>query len=399
MKKLYALVALLLVGTAVAQPYNYTIYNTNNSNIANTNYHDIAAEANGTLWLASYGGLSKFDGTTFTHYYPENSPMPTSAVLKVCVDGLNRKWISTAQNGIVRFDGTNWINYTTANSGLPTNVIADIDVDASNNLWVATSLGLVKFNGTTWTTYNNNNSNVFSNDVSDIAVAGNNVYLINSGVVLTKFNGSTFSIVTDGAAKIYKARNNEVYTWSEYGFTKFVNDQWAASYNYFNGGGCLADCQLAAMDFDENNKQWIAYQRECANGGVQNFTDCTAYTSGGNAEFNYLSSLKVQNSNLIWFYVAEVGLVKMYRNPLSVSQNTLENNAATLYPNPTQGTFSVSGAAGAFQYQVLDLTGKMLASGTANYNTAVDVAGLASGTYVVKTIGTDINQNFKLIKQ
>jgi len=63
MKKIYSLILLLLSICSFGQAYDYTIYNTSNSGIASDYIGDIKVDANGLLWIASYSGVSTFNGT------------------------------------------------------------------------------------------------------------------------------------------------------------------------------------------------------------------------------------------------------------------------------------------------------------------------------------------------
>lgn len=310
MKKLYLWLCAVFTVAASAQNYDYTVYNTSNSTIASNNINDLEVDGNGNVWLATYNALTMFNGTAFTNYTAENTGVEIGALQKIAIDGLNRKWVTTAQNGLIMYNGTTWAHYRMDNSGIPANVINDVAVDASNNVWLATGVGLVKFNGTTWTTYNTSNSSITGNFLSSVGTNGNTVYYTNEGI-LGKLSGTTFSILGDQADRIRRIAGNDMYVQTfGAGYLKYTNEDVSGGAQYQNS--CMLDCQFGGMDTDQNGKLWIGYSRECADGGLQNFTDCQSYVPAAQgASFEYVSCLEVVSSNLIWIGTYEGGLIKM----------------------------------------------------------------------------------------
>lgn len=397
MKNYYASFLLFFSIVTSAQTYNYTLYTSSNTNMINATVNHITADSNGLLWMTSFAGLSSFNGTTFTNYTPENSGLQTNSVTKVVVDNLNRKWISTYQNGIIMFNGTTFTNYTETNSQLPSNVINDIAVDASNNVWIATDAGLAKLSGGTWTIYTETNG-LFGNNVTSVGVDAGNVYVIINQALLMKLNGTSFNAITDGIMKILEVKNNDVYGWSMYGFSKIVNGDLAASYDYLAGGSCLMDCQPNNIDIDENGKVWVANHIECANGGIQNFSDCANYTSTGTNAINYVTASKMNNSNTIWVFVAELGLIKMTKSNLSTTDFSTTDTVA--YPNPVQNTLNISLGKKITAATIYNLLGQEVLTKAVNANEGqLDVSGLNAGTYFVKVDAGDQVSTLKVIKK
>jgi len=301
MKKIYSLILLLLSICSFGQAYDYTIYNTSNSGIASDYIGDIKVDANGLLWIASYSGVSTFNGTTFSNYNTSNSGIASNSIVKIEIDGSGKKWMATQSNGISSLNGTTWTNYTTANSGLPNNAIDDIAIDGLNNVWIATSAGLTKFNGTTWTTYNS------LNNIGSVATDSNNGVWVTTGNILYKFNGTNFNSITDGVNKILKIKNNIIYLDA---FDALMTYSTGGTFIdiYFQSNSCLGGYQLNALDVNSNNKVWIAFNGS----GLQNFTDCISYTSSNSGlPDNYFSALRTHASGTIWAGTLQLGLIKM----------------------------------------------------------------------------------------
>ncbi|MBI1932434.1 MAG: hypothetical protein HYS24_07835 [Ignavibacteriales bacterium] len=117
---------------------------------------DIAEESN-FLWLATNGGLVKFDKLTGeTEFYNRsNSGLPSIDLRSIAVDGHGNKWIGAYNSGLVKFDGITWTIFNTDNSDIPFNYVGPIEVDKNNNLWFASyeAWGIVKYDGYTWVKY------------------------------------------------------------------------------------------------------------------------------------------------------------------------------------------------------------------------------------------------------
>lgn len=345
MKKLYFLFLMLLSATTFGQYYNFTVYNAN-SGLASNHVYDFKVSTSGTMWIATNNGLSKMVGTSFTNYTTSNSQIATNNLKNIAVTG-TKVYASTFGNGIILYNGTTFTSYTTSNSQLPNNTASGIATDTAGNLWVGTASGLTKFNGTTWTTYAPT-SVVGSNNVTSLAVdPSNNVWLTVNGMLL-RFNGSTFTAVNDGAEKILKVTADAVYVDTFDGFAKMVNNQYTM---YWTNDSCLASCAVEALGIDNTNKVWLGLQ-PCGNysGGVQNFTGCTSYTSSNSGmPDNYVTSLYVVDSNVIWAGTAEEGLVKMTYSDTPPPCNQPTNLAAEIQqggavvnltwtaPNPAPG--------------------------------------------------------------
>jgi ligand-binding sensor domain-containing protein len=134
---------------------------------------DIAPDPSGDLWLATFTGVSRFDGvSTFTNYGPADG-LGNNWVNRVGRDAAGTVWAGT-WGGVSRFDGVNtWTNFTTAD-GLPNNIINDIAFDSAG-VWVATPAGVAysSDNGASWAVHDVASLALPSNDARGIDVASN----------------------------------------------------------------------------------------------------------------------------------------------------------------------------------------------------------------------------------
>ncbi|OFX87402.1 MAG: hypothetical protein A2W99_07110 [Bacteroidetes bacterium GWF2_33_16] len=97
----------------------------------------IIQSKNGYIWIATYGGVSKFDGVNFTNYSSQNSKaLLTEAAKVICEDMEGVVWIGT-QKGIVLFKDNKLYREKSLDT-LNNSNIESIFVDSNNKVWIGT---------------------------------------------------------------------------------------------------------------------------------------------------------------------------------------------------------------------------------------------------------------------
>ena len=92
------------------------------------NVRSMTVDTDNNLWVASEYGLRKFEtgnNTTFTLYDTSNTPLTSSGMTDVEADPNGGIWVGTYE-GFARFDGTTWTLYNQANTGMPGVVVANV---------------------------------------------------------------------------------------------------------------------------------------------------------------------------------------------------------------------------------------------------------------------------------
>jgi ligand-binding sensor domain-containing protein len=167
--------------------------------------NDIQFAANGVIWIASDGGLTRFDRSAPTEeqmwftYTPANSPLILSEVRSLAMDSQGNLWLTNvsvqfSDGALFRFNPTSnvWTKYRVGQQ-LPWtppwyNVNA-VYVGPNDHVWLTHSVlgGMAEFNGTSWVLHDS----PYQMDAM-LADFQNNIWVRSSQYGLFKWNGSSW---------------------------------------------------------------------------------------------------------------------------------------------------------------------------------------------------------------
>ena len=112
--------------------------------------HQILQTRDGYIWIATEGGIARFNGTQFTVFNQENDPAFTSNDICCLAEDRSRAlWIGTA-GGLLRYAKGAFRRYTVAD-GLPSPVVSSLAPTGDGSLLVLTSGGLASYDGQRFT--------------------------------------------------------------------------------------------------------------------------------------------------------------------------------------------------------------------------------------------------------
>jgi signal transduction histidine kinase/ligand-binding sensor domain-containing protein len=105
------------------------------SGLPQNSVNDIAQTPDGYLWLATFGGLVRFDGVRFTTFSSRDHPgIGSDRALQLAVDSAGALWVGT-ENGLIRYAGGVFTTFT-VRDGLPQNQVEGLYTDAGGTLWI-----------------------------------------------------------------------------------------------------------------------------------------------------------------------------------------------------------------------------------------------------------------------
>ncbi|MHB8930132.1 MAG: two-component regulator propeller domain-containing protein [Melioribacteraceae bacterium] len=396
MKKLITVLFILSIFALNIFAQTWTTYTPQNTSsmLPDNNVDHLATDQNGNIWIGTYfSGLVKFDGTNWTNYNPNNSPMKDNTVTGLFVYN-NTVWTSSYGHGLYKFDGSNWNNYAAATSGILNDQTYCVTADNSGNVWVginsgnASNSGVVKFNGlAAWTPYTFLYANNYQT-VESIAVdkQGNIWCGTRAGVI--KFNGTDWSQYTkentsgglcgnwvreinvDASGNVwFGCLDKDPVTgyWIEGGLSKFTGSTWS---NYKPSGGGLTNGYVSAIAF-KGSDVWVGtgFCGQYGGNGLYKFNG-SSWTNYVNDNSSFpttcVNDLVVDKNGNLWIG-SSWGLTKVDFNPTAVEETESIPTSFSLnqnYPNPFNPETVISyqlPVSGKVRLSVSDLLGREVA--------------------------------------
>lgn len=107
----------------------------------------VARDRQGYLWVTTWVGLCRFNGSEFVTFTPVNTPVLRSDTFSdLVVDPTGELWASS-KDGLYRIRGTTF-DYFGREQGLPGTDILSMEKGPAGNIWLGTTEGLARFDGT-----------------------------------------------------------------------------------------------------------------------------------------------------------------------------------------------------------------------------------------------------------
>ena len=122
---------------------NWVVYEYNETNgLPTGEANTVLQTKDGYVWIGSYGGLIRYDGTTFRNYSTEGA-IPSSSIRALYEDGEGRLWIGTNDRGVYLYENQEFIHceYENGQDFLSVRSFAE---DSQGNLYVGTTSGVAK---------------------------------------------------------------------------------------------------------------------------------------------------------------------------------------------------------------------------------------------------------------
>jgi streptogramin lyase len=111
--------------------------------------HQVFQSLDGYLWIATEGGVARFDGSAFRVWRHETAPaFMSNDISAIAQDSSGALWFGTA-DGLVQSRGSALRRFS-ERDGLPSSSITSLAALPDGSLLVLTSRGLVRFDGTTF---------------------------------------------------------------------------------------------------------------------------------------------------------------------------------------------------------------------------------------------------------
>jgi len=163
----------------------------------NTEIRKILFDPDGSVWFATAGGVSRFDGQDFVNFTTEDG-LPDDYVLNMARDYAGNIWFSTL-TGIARYDGKQIVKWT-EDDGVPVRFIDAIYAAPDGKVWFGSGNAdqpmVFSFNGNKFGYLTATNG--LTSQVRKMAGGGNGVIWM-AGRGLIRYDGTNLVNVTEAA--------------------------------------------------------------------------------------------------------------------------------------------------------------------------------------------------------
>lgn len=172
------------------------IYN-NANGMVSSEANVICETDDGYMWIGSYAGLSRYDGSEF-EFVLEGGLVN---VVGMMTDSRGRLWIGTNDAGIARYENGKY-TYFTMDDNLPTNSVRCFAEDSQGNIYVGTSGSMCRFDV-------NDNIEVLENNISFVK----EMVVHNDTIVVMDNNGDIYALNGNKPIKL-DDRGDELFYYS-----------------------------------------------------------------------------------------------------------------------------------------------------------------------------------------
>lgn len=126
--------------------HDWVIYEYNESNgLPTGEANTVLQTSDGYVWIGSYGGLIRYDGTTFLNYSKEEQ-LSSSSIRSLFEDSQGRLWIGTNDKGVYLYENNEFKPYSYENKKEFLSVRSFAE-DKEGTIYVGTTSGLAKVEG------------------------------------------------------------------------------------------------------------------------------------------------------------------------------------------------------------------------------------------------------------
>lgn len=181
-------------GVSMYDGNSWVQFDRNNSALPTNEIHSFKDQADGTVWIGTYYGLARFNGTTIdTAFTPDLSDLQGGLIRDIEIDSSGRLLLATNE-GLEIVDGGSWSIYNESNSGIVANNITGVEIAEDQTIWVSGHNtytwpyygGVSHFDGTSWITYRSDNSPVAHKQVEDIELDDyGNLWMLTQSMAIT----------------------------------------------------------------------------------------------------------------------------------------------------------------------------------------------------------------------
>lgn len=331
--------------------YLQTVWTTEDG-LPQNSVNDILQSRDGYIWLATFGGLARFDGIKFTIFNSGNTPgFMSNRILSLLEDKNGAIWLTTQSGEVMTFKDGAGKTYTTAD-GLPDSDALAIKETRDGTIWVGTTNGLAKFQSGKFSIYTKQDglpdNHIWSfNEDSKGHLWG----ITNKG--LFEFEGKTFTIFnpSDGFPEnswlnLITGSKGNLWLNTKNGLASFADGKFIS---YFNPK-IKSDQNIITIYEGREGVLWISYALQESIYRFQNGI-FTAYRIKGKQEV--LRTMFEDREGSLWMGTDGGGLIRLKKRKIQTysTADGLPNDSVRGVVDDNKGGVWVAGLSGLSQFK------------------------------------------------
>jgi ligand-binding sensor domain-containing protein len=161
---------------------------------------NVKQDRNGNILIASYLGVFRYDGTSFSNLTSKISSPRFSSFWDVLEDRKGNLWFGTKDSGVYYYNGKSFQHFTTKD-GLASNRLVKIYEDKAGNIWFATGGGASRYDGKSFQNFTTKEG-LSNNDLTNIMEDKTGKLWFGTRGDACYYDGKTFTVLRnkDGEA-------------------------------------------------------------------------------------------------------------------------------------------------------------------------------------------------------
>ncbi len=272
--------------------------------LAGSDSRKILLLPDGTLWVASRGGIARFDGAAFKYLRKEDG-LPDNFILNLHREPNGKIWICTG-DGVACFDpsaapGRQLRSYTSAD-GLITGLIQAVCQTPDGRMWFG-GIGLCRFDGSRFVTVSPTNPPVIS--INKMTASKDGAMWIGTFEGLVRFDGTNFAAITGAPPRCDNPTvgpDGAIWFGSFRGLWRYDPSSESARgparlHNYTTRDGLISDAVYVPY-FSPDGALWVTTR-----GGVSRFdgTNFVNFTKADGLASTAIISIARTDEGVFWF--------------------------------------------------------------------------------------------------
>lgn len=175
--------------------FTQSVYDDSNG-MDSAEVNDLYQSSDGYIWIATYGGVLRYDGSEFFHIdSAKNGTVPRVSAMALCEDENGSMWIGTNGNGILIFSREHVYELIGKDKGLPSLSVRTIVKSPDGSMLIGTTGGVCRIDMDKNVTVYSSTENMFIRDIT--VDEGGTAYAVTD-------TGDFITITADGEEHVQK---------------------------------------------------------------------------------------------------------------------------------------------------------------------------------------------------